>query len=78
MRKTYRGFGPQKDDFLPQKKNKRGEIVVELIDKQGSPKTAIVAEMVLETFAGPKPDGAKVHYKDGDKTNCALTNLEWK
>lgn len=33
-----------------------------------------VARLVLTTFVGP---GKHVYYKDGDYTNCKLSNLEW-
>ena len=45
-----------------------------------------VANLVLETFVGPPPslgvghgdNLADVVFKDGDPTNVALANLEWK
>lgn len=33
--------------------------------------------LVLEAFIGPKPDGMVCRHLDGDKKNCALSNLEW-
>jgi hypothetical protein len=54
-----------------------GDKVVTLHDEQGRPHTRLVAEIVLETFAGPRPPGHVIRFKDGDRLNCALSNLEW-
>jgi HNH endonuclease len=54
-----------------------GNKVVILHDEHGSPHTRLVAELVLETFAGPRPPGHVVGFKDGDRLNCAASNLEW-
>jgi hypothetical protein len=55
----------------------RGDKVVTLYDEQGRPHTRPVAEVVLETFGGPRPAGHVVGFKDGDRLNCELSNLEW-
>lgn len=36
-----------------------------------------VHSLVLTAFAGPKPDGKECRHLDGNKLNCALTNLTW-
>jgi hypothetical protein len=36
-----------------------------------------VAELVLLTFVGPKPDGKRVVYLDNDSANAKLDNLAW-
>jgi len=54
-----------------------GEKVVILIDDKGREQTRLVAELVLESFVGPRPIGGVVRFKDGDRLNCALDNLEW-
>jgi hypothetical protein len=36
-----------------------------------------VAALVLEAWAGPRPDGGVVRHKDGDRGNCRAENLEW-
>lgn len=36
-----------------------------------------VHHIVLEAFAGERPEGCSCNHKDGNKTNNALTNLEW-
>ena len=43
----------------------------------GSPKTWRVANLVLLTFAGPKPRNAKVCLLDDDKSNVTLKNLRY-
>ena len=72
------GFGRRDDGILPQQVNENGEQTVELIDREGNPHVVSVAEAVLKSFVGPAPEGAVVHYKDGDKSNCKLDNLEWR
>lgn len=32
---------------------------------------------VLEAFVGPRPNGAHAAHRDGNKLNCALSNLRW-
>lgn len=39
--------------------------------------TRLMGELVLEAFVGPRPPGHVLRYKDGDRLNCHLTNLEW-
>ena len=36
-----------------------------------------VHRMVLEAFVGRRPAGKECRHLDGDKTNCALSNLRW-
>jgi hypothetical protein len=54
-----------------------GDKVVTLNDEQGRPHTRQVAEIVLETFVGPRPEGHVVRFKDGSGLNRELSNLEW-
>jgi hypothetical protein len=54
-----------------------GDKVVTLYDEQGRPHTRLVAEIVLETFVGPRPQGHVVRFKDANRLNCELSNLEW-
>ena len=56
---------------------KNGDKVVTLYDERGRPQTRLVAELILEAFAGPRPPGHVVCFKDGNRLNCELTNLEW-
>jgi hypothetical protein len=54
-----------------------GDMVVTLYDEQGRPHTRLVAEIMLETFVGPRPRGHVVRFKDANRLNCELSNLEW-
>jgi hypothetical protein len=54
-----------------------GDKVVTLIDAHGRPQTRLIAEFVLEEFRGPCPPGHTLRFKDGNRLNCELTNLEW-
>jgi hypothetical protein len=54
-----------------------GNKVVTLHDDRGRPATRQLAEVVLEAFVGPRPPGHVIRFKDGDRLNCKLANLEW-
>jgi hypothetical protein len=54
-----------------------GDKVVTLIDEHGRPRTRLIAELVLEAFRGPCPPGQTLKFKDGNRLNCELANLEW-
>ena len=54
-----------------------GDKVITLFDEQGQPRTRLVAELILEAFIGPRPLGQIVRFKDGNRLNCVLSNLEW-
>jgi len=54
-----------------------GDKVVTLYDEQGRPRSRPMAEVVLETFVGPRPPGHVVRFKDSNRLNCELSNLEW-
>ena len=58
--------------------DKDGYKKVRLSNGDGNRKVFSVHRLVLETFC-PNPDSDKlqVNHKDGDKTNNALSNLEW-
>lgn len=62
---------------LPAVVDVRGDKVVVLYDDSGRPRPRRVAEMVLEAFLGPCPPGHELRFKDGDRLNCELANLEW-
>jgi hypothetical protein len=34
--------------------------------------------LVMQAFGPPKPPGTEISHVDGDKNNCAITNLEWE
>ena len=54
-----------------------GDKIVTLIDDHGRPQTRLIAELVLEAFRGPCPPGHTLRFKDGNRLNCELANLEW-
>jgi hypothetical protein len=54
-----------------------GDKVVTLHDERGRPQTRLLAELTLEAFVGPRPPSSTVRFKDGNRLNCELTNLEW-
>jgi len=55
-----------------------GDKVVTLYDERGRPQTRLLAELILEAFVGPRPSGHVARFKDGNRLNCQLTNLECK
>jgi hypothetical protein len=55
----------------------QGDKIVTLVDAHGRPQTHLIAELVLEAFRGPCPPGHTLKFKDGNRLNCELTNLEW-
>jgi hypothetical protein len=54
-----------------------GDKIVTLIDEHGRPQARLIAELVLEAFRGPCPPGHRLKFKDGNRLNCELTNVEW-
>ncbi len=53
-----------------------GDKIVTLIDEHGQPQTRLIAGLVLEAFRGPCPPGHTLRFKDGNRQNCELPNLE--
>jgi len=45
--------------------------------RDGISKTAHLHHLVSRTFLAPQPEGYEPNHKDGDKTNNAVSNLEW-
>ncbi len=56
--------------------DKRGYGLVTLSD--GESKTLSVQKLVAEAFIGPRPKGMVIYFKDGDSTNCRVSNLEYR
>ena len=54
-----------------------GDKIVRLIGEHGRPQSRLIAELVLEAFRGPCPPGHTLRFKDGNRLNCELPNLEW-
>ena len=44
----------------------------------GGKKKMNVAHLVLETFVGNPQNANRVHYKNGDRNDASLGNVEWK
>lgn len=57
--------------------NADGDKVVTVFDDRGREQTRLMGELVLEAFVGPRPPGHVLRFKDGDRRNCHLSNLEW-
>ena len=62
---------------VPAVVNASGDKVITLNDEQGRSHTLLVAEILLETLVGPRPAGYVVRFKDGNRLNCELSDLEW-
>jgi hypothetical protein len=43
----------------------------------GKKGVAHVHSLVAEAHIGPRPAGMEINHKDGDKGNCAVSNLEY-
>ena len=39
--------------------------------------TTIIHVLVAEVFVGPRPHGARIIFKDGDRTNTNVENIEY-
>jgi hypothetical protein len=62
---------------VPAAVDANGDKVVTIHNDRGQPPTRLVAELILEAFVGPRPAGHVVRFKDGNRLNCDLANLEW-
>lgn len=47
------------------------------LHKEGKEKTALVHNLVLEAFVGPRPQGNDACHLDGTRTNNCVCNLRW-
>jgi HNH endonuclease len=61
---------------LRPERSKGGRLRI-LIRSNGRRQRLGLAALVLSAFGEPRPLGMEVHYRDGDRTNCALSNLQW-
>lgn len=62
--------------YLSESWPKRGTVRVTLW--QDSKQSSLsLAALVLCAFVGPRPKGHVAKHRNGDKTDCALGNLEW-
>lgn len=62
-------------DYLPLKMKWNAER--QCVTFQIDGKVFSLAETILTVFIRPKLRGEVVLYRDGNKTNCALMNLQW-
>jgi hypothetical protein len=44
----------------------------------GERRNILVANAVLEAFVGPRPRGYYAEFRNGDPTDCRLSNLYWR
>jgi hypothetical protein len=47
------------------------------LSRNGRSRKRLVHQLVLEAFVGPRPAGAVARHLDGNRLNCAPTNLAW-
>jgi hypothetical protein len=47
------------------------------LSRQGKQRSRLVHQLVLEAFAGPRPDGAVACHNNGDPTDNRSSNLRW-
>jgi len=71
-----RGGGARIGLILKPQKRKGGYIAVQLW-KDGEQKQFLVHCVVATAFLGPAPVGKEVNHDDGNKKNCAVSNLEY-
>ena len=79
-RRNFDGVEPEESGEyvrVPAVVDADGNKVVTLTDDRGWEQTRLMGELVLEAFVGPRPPGHVPRFKDGDRLNCHLTNLEW-
>ena len=63
----------QKGKILTPHKNRDGYFYVSLDSRT----LKALHYFIGITFLGPKPDGFEINHKDGNKSNNAVSNLEW-
>lgn len=56
--------------------NPAGYLTVHL-SRQNKARTHLVHNLVMLAFAGARPSGMVICHNDGDKNNCALSNLRY-
>jgi hypothetical protein len=79
-RRNFGGAEPEESGEyvrVPAVVDANGDKVVTITDDQGRQQTRLVAELVLESFVGPRPSGHILRFRDGNRLNCELKNLEW-
>jgi hypothetical protein len=67
------------NDMEDQYQDDSGNVMVDLVDENGVTTPRLVAELVLESFRGPRPSlNAIPWHLNGDKADNDLTNLIWR
>ena len=54
-----------------------GYVQVGLTERGRRPEKRSIHSLVLESFVGPRPNGAVVRHLDGNPSNNAIENLQW-
>ncbi len=49
-----------------------------MLRRNGRSDCVLVHNLILEAYAGPKPDGYRAYFKDGNRNNLTVENLEWR
>ncbi len=49
-----------------------------LLRRNGRSYSVLVHNLILEAYTGPKPDGHSAYFKDGNRNNMTVENLEWR
>lgn len=57
--------------------NGRGRYPRVCLRHKGKARSVLVHVMVLEAFAGPRPDGMQAAHLDGNSSNNVVSNLQW-
>jgi hypothetical protein len=61
---------------IPEEFDEHGKFVM-LYGKDRKFHKHYVADLVLEAFIGPCPEGMEAKFKDGNRMNAVLDNLYW-
>ena len=73
--KSYKSH--QKEPYISKGSANLQGYIRATLTKQGKVYQILMHRLVLETFIGPCPNGCEANHKDGIKSNCKSSNLEW-
>ncbi len=76
VKHRWSGLTKRKGRILTPHTDKRGRLRVTLY-KDGKGSERYVHHLVLEAFAGPRPEGTECCHNDGNPSNNRLDNLRW-
>jgi HNH endonuclease/NUMOD4 motif len=77
VRDRYGGENHLKRGQLRKLTNQRDGYQTVPLSKEGRTSTKFVHHLILEAFAGPRPDGYVACHNDGDRANNRIDNLRW-